>query len=107
MDKLSERMMKDMNRNYFENLKVEVNEVVKMDELKLNIPEGFNKELNSMEKRLLIDDQLLQHGLCLDSISIDGCSRIVSAGKKRQPIEKQIISKRLKEYLEKFNKDGE
>ena len=92
-----------MNRNYFEGLKAEVNEVVKMEELKLNIPAGFNKELNSMEKRMLIDDQLLQYGLCLDSISIDGSSRIVSAGNKRQPIEKQTVSKRLREYLEKMN----
>lgn len=95
-----------MKRNYFKNLNAELNEVVNVNELQLNIPEGFTKQLNSMELRKLANDQLLEAGMMLHNIvEADGSSRIVEANKNAKPIEKDCqISKRLEEYINKFNK---
>lgn len=93
-----------MCREYFKNLTAEINEVVDMNQLELVVPEGFNKQLTSMEKHQLINDQLLEHGMMLHNFTIGGQSRIVEANKNSKHIERNPqISKRLREYLEKFN----
>lgn len=91
-----------MNREYFENLD-EKAEGLDLNTLELVIPEGFRKKLNSIEEFQLLNDQLLCYGLQLGSY-IMGSHKIVQANKGSQHIEKNLqISKRLKEYLKKFN----
>ena len=99
-----------MKRNYFEGIKYELNELIAPADLKMNVPEGFGKSLNSIETLQLINDQLLEKGLELDNTvftDADGKAvhRIVTAGKKAKHIENNPnISKRLREYLDKFNR---
>lgn len=93
-----------MNK-YFTNLSHKANDVVNVSALELIIPEGFRKQLNSIEIRQLVDDELLQYRLQLHSITMDSCSRIVKANKGAKPLEKKPdISKRLREYLELINR---
>lgn len=91
-------------KEYFKNLKAEINEVVDLSVLELLIPEGFNKQLNSIEKMALVDDQLLQHGLTSSNQVINGGCRIVEASKNARPLEQRAdISSRLREYLKLIN----
>lgn len=99
---------KSRNRNYFKNLDTEKRDLLLCD-LELVIPEGFCKELNSMEKELLLNDQLLDYGLQVGGY-MTGFSKnvpslqIIPANKEKKHIEYDYqISSRLKEYLEKFN----
>lgn len=89
-------------RNYFKNLKTE-SESLNPESLELVIPEGFHKKLNSIELDMLLNDQLLVSGLQLGDY-IMGSRKIVPANKGAQHIEKNPqLSKRLREYLKKFN----
>lgn len=93
-------------REYFKNVKAEVGEVINPSKLELIIPEGFTKQLNDREKECLLADQLIQKGLMLDTLAINGASRIVTASKgvmRQKPLSECFVSKRLSEYLEKFN----
>ncbi len=89
-------------RGYYKNLNIK-SENLELDELELVIPEGFQKKLNDMEKSMLLDDQLLDHGLQL-GYYIFGSLKIFPANKKAKHVEENFqISKRLREYIEKFN----
>lgn len=91
-----------MNRKYFKNLNTEA-ESLDLSTIDLVIPEGFHKKLNSIEMSILLNDQLLYSGLQLGDY-IMGSRKIIPANKGSQHIEKDLqISKRLREYLEKFN----
>ncbi len=91
-----------MKRDYFRNLNTE-SESLNPESLELVIPEGFHKKLNSIELDTLLNDQLLDSGLQLGDY-IMGSRKIIPANKRAQHIEKDFqLSKRLREYLEKFN----
>lgn len=91
-----------MNREYYKNLNIE-SESLNPESLELVIPEGFHKKLNSIEMSILLNDQLLDSGLQLGDY-IMGSRKIIPANKGTQHIEKDFqLSKRLLEYLEKFN----
>ncbi len=91
-----------MNREYYKNLNIE-SESLNPESLELVIPEGFHKKLNSIEMSMLLNDQLLDSDLQLGDY-IMGSRKIVPANKGTQHIEKDFqLSKRLLEYLEKFN----
>lgn len=91
-----------MKRDYFRNLNTE-SESLNPESLELVIPEGFHKKLNSIELDMLLNDQLLDSGLQLGNY-VMGSRKIVPANKGAQHIEKDFqLSKRLREYLEKFN----
>lgn len=91
-----------MKRDYFRNLNTE-SESLNPESLELVIPEGFHKKLNSIEKDKLLDDQLLDFNLQLGDY-IMGSRKIVQANKGARHIEEEPqLSKRLQEYLEKFN----
>lgn len=68
-----------MNRKFFKNLIPEINTTVKLKDLELTIPDGFNQTLNSIEELL-------------------GLIKMRSLLKK-----KYQISKRLRYYLKLFN----
>lgn len=105
--RMEDIMEMEEKRDYFKNVVCEEGAVVDWSEVELIIPEGFKKELNSMEKSMLMDDQLRTYKLVMDDMAfnIGGkvCRRIIKLEKAKQPLEKKPdISKRLKEYLELF-----
>lgn len=93
-------------RKYF-NLEVKANDVIMFGNLreKLIIPAGFGKNLNDIEINSLLTAQLLENGLQLSNIVLQGGSRVVTASTKHKKNFKFINSNRLKEYLEKFEQE--
>lgn len=105
--RMDDIMEMEEKRDYFKNVVCEEGAVVDWSEVELIIPEGFKKELNSMEKSMLMDDQLRTYNLRMDEMVFNTggavCRRIIKLEKAKQPLEKKPdISKRLKEYLELF-----
>lgn len=100
-------------RKYFKNLEVKENDVLDGTiREKLVVPTGFNKKLNDIEIGKLLQAQLLEDGLALDSVTILGGSRIVSASENYKSENKEKFklidsntSNRLREYLDKFEKE--
>lgn len=88
-------------KNYF-NVELKENDVVDLKKIKekLIVPEGFQKELNDIEMGQLLNIQLLEEGLKLDSLVQAGGCRVVKASKGFKTTENK--SNRLKEYLSKF-----
>ena len=105
--RMEDVMEPEEHRNYFKNVVCEDGAVFDWSEVELIIPEGFKKQLNSMEKSMLMDDQLRTYKLRMDDLAFNTggtvCRRIIKLEKAKQPLEKKPdISKRLKEYLELF-----
>lgn len=107
--RMEDIMEPEEQRNYFKNVVCEDGAVVDWSEVELIIPDGFRKELNSMEKSMLMDDQLRTYKLRLDDMVFNTggavCCRIIKLEKAKQPLEKKAdISKRLREYIKLFKK---
>lgn len=93
-------------RKYF-NLEVKANDVIRFENYreKLVIPKGFGKKLNDIEMDCLLEAQLLEDGLHLESTVFQGESCVITASTKHKKNFKFINSNRLKEYLEKFEQE--
>ena len=97
-------------RKYFD-LEVKENDVIDGRTLseKLVIPKDFKKQLNSIEIGHLLDAQLLENNLALDSKTILFGNRVIEASenlkKNFKLINPNYSSKRLLEYIDKFNKE--
>lgn len=88
--------------NKYFDLEVKENDVVDFITIreKLVIPEGFKKELNFTEMQQLLNMQLLENGLRLDSLFQAGGCRVIKASMNFKV--RNDKSKRLEEYLSKF-----
>lgn len=53
-------------KEYFKGINLKANEVIKTSESELFVPAGFTKQLNRVEKTVLINDQLMQYDLMLE-----------------------------------------
>lgn len=93
---------------FFKNLdNLKEGDIINHNELHLVVPRGFGKKLNSIERRLLLIEDLHELGLELKGLVMDGDEQVVAENPKRNyvPVRKiHDASKRLKEYLSLYDK---